>query len=164
MIRNISLMLVAAFLSVVANPAAAEDNPALRTAAENHIRHPVTQHALDGILSIDTLRSHLVFASQASGTQLESDEVEALEALTRSLKEEFDRIRPELETLMVNAAIDTYTLDELQALNEFYDTAAGASAMMKAHIFTQSFSVGVVPLVQQMFTKLNAQSEAQIAK
>lgn len=161
MIRNISLMLVAAFLSVVANPAVAEDNPALRTAAENHVRHPVTQDALDGIVSIDTLRSYLVIASQASGTQLESDEVEAL---TRSLKEAFDRIRPELETLMVNAAIDTYTLDELQALNEFYDTAAGASAMMKADIFTQSFSVGAVPLFQQMFDKLNAQSEEQIAK
>ena len=161
MIRNVFSMLVAVFLSVVAGPAVAEDSSALRAAAESHVRHPVTQRVLDGMLSIDTLRPHLVGATQASGTQLESDQVEAL---TRLLKEELDRIRPELETVMVNAAIDTYTVEELQALSEFYDTALGASAMMKADRFAQSFSIGIAPLFQQLFERLDAQIEAEIAE
>ena len=160
MTRKFVALAAAALLSVVASSTlAGDDDPALKAAAESYIQHPVTQQTIDSLWSIDTVRSALVAQSRAQGTELRSDQVEAL---TRILKEELDRLRPQFETLMTNAVIETYSLEEIQALNEFLDTNVGASAMMKSGTMMRTFNAGAAPLFQQFFERLGARIKAEL--
>lgn len=161
MTRKIAMMAVAAFLTVVAGPALADDHPALRAAVESYVRHPVTQGTLDDILSIDTLRSALVAQLQARGARLRSDQIEVVSQIAQ---EEFDRIRPQIETLMTKAAIETYSLEEIQAFNEFLNTDIGARAMAKAGEMMRAFTAGAGPALQQLFERLGARIEAELPK
>ena len=159
MTRKIAMMAAAAFLTVIAGAALAEDDAALRAAAERHIRHPVTQSVMDSVLSLDTTRSHLVAQLRAQGMTLQDDHIEALSQI---VQQELDRIRPQMETLMTDAAIETYSLEEMQALNAFYDTEFGASAAAKTGSFMQSFNAGAAPVFRQMLKRVADRIAAEL--
>ena len=161
MTRMIATLAAAVFLSLVASATLAKDDRDLKAAAESYVRHPVTQRVMDSLLSMDTMRTGLVAQLQARGTELTNDQIEAL---SRILMEEMDRLRPQLETLMMNAAIETYTLEEIQAFIEFYGSEFGASAMMKAGKMMRSFNAGAAPLFQQLFERLGARIDAEFSK
>ena len=161
MTRKFAALAAAALLSVVvaSSTLAGDDDTALKTAVESYIRHPVTQSVLDDMLSLDMTRSHLVTHLQAQGTILRNDQIEVL---TRIGQEELHRIRPQLDTLMINALIETYSLEEIQALNDFYETEAGESAMSKSGSFMQSFNAGFAPMFRQALERLGARIKAEL--
>ena len=161
MTRIISVLVATTFLAVVASSALAKDDLALRAAAESYVRHPVTQSTLDSMISMDTLRSGVVAQLQARNVELTSDQVERV---SRILLEELDRLRPQLETLMIEATIETYSLEEVHAIIEFYSSEVGASAMMKIGKMMASFNQGAVPLFRQLFERLGARIGEELSE
>ena len=120
MIRTI--VAVATTSLFLAAPAFAKDDAALKAAAGAYVRHPVVQRMIDGMWSGDTMRSALVAQMRARGRTLRDDRIDAL---TRIVREELARLRPQIWTSMVDAVVKNYTLEEIRALNRFIDTGLG---------------------------------------
>ena len=161
MIRKIATIAAAALLSVVASTALAKDDPALKAAVESYIRNPVMQRTIDDLWSIDTLQSALVLQLRASGAKFREEQVEAV---ARLLEEELDRLRPQLMSLLTKAAIETLSLEEIQALNEFHSTSVGASATVKTGAMMRSFNADAAPLFQQLFERLGPRIKEEFSE
>ena len=159
MTRMIAALAAAVFLTALVGPALADDKAALKAAVERYVRHPATQSVLDSILSLDTTRSHVVNRMQAHGTTLGSDQIETL---TLIIQQELERVRPQMERLMITSANETYSLDEIQALNVFCDTEVGARAMSKAGRFMQFFNAGASPMFKRLLVRLGTRIEAEL--
>ncbi len=148
-------------LLAAAGPSLARDDAALKAAAEAYVHHPVTQQVIDGMWSGDTMRSFVTALSRAQGANFRRDQTEAL---TRIVREELDRIRPQVESLMTKAVIETFTLEEVRALNAFYDTEPGASATVKSGKILRSFNAGAAPVLMGMFKRLGERVKAEFPK
>lgn len=159
MTRMIAALAAAVFLTALVGPALADDKAALRAAVERYVRHPATQSVLDSILSLDTTRSHVVNRMQAHGTTLRGDQIETL---TLIIQQELERVRPQMERLMITSANETYSLDEIQALNAFCDTEVGARAMSKAGRFMQIFNAGASPMFKRLLVRLGTRIETEL--
>ena len=159
MIRNTVVTMLAAIMAVVASPALAQDDPALKAAVESYVGHPVTQRTLDGLWSMETLRSHLVTQFHARNVKLRSDQ---METATQIVLEELHRLRPQLESLMVDAAIETFSLEEIQALNDFLNTEFGASATLKMDSYVQSFNAGFAPMSRELFERVSSRVDSEL--
>jgi len=157
MIRMIAAAAVATSLLFALGEAPAKDDTELRAAAESYIQHPITQGVLDSLTSVETMRSSLVSHLNAEGTTLSGEQIEVL---IRILQEEFERIRPQFETVMTKAVIETYSLAEIQAFNEFCSSDVGASAMMKTGMLMRSFNASAAPILRQFYERLDARIDA----
>lgn len=153
--------LAAAALMLTAGPSLARDDAALKTAAEAYVGHPVVQQMLDDMWSADTMRSALVAQLKARGAKLRNDQVEAL---TRIVHEELNRIRPQFEAALTSAVVANYTLGEIRALNRFLNTELGARAMAKTARTMQSFNASSVPMLRSMFERLGARVKTELPK
>jgi hypothetical protein len=108
-------------------PATAQDD-ALRAAVERYITNPVQQQMMDDMLSADAMVDQMrAFAPQLTEEQLQ--------IVGRISAEELATLRPDLEAAMIEAAIATFTLPEIEALEAFYNTPEGASVMTKMQPF-----------------------------
>ncbi|MCE2482860.1 MAG: DUF2059 domain-containing protein, partial [Alphaproteobacteria bacterium] len=132
-----------------------------KAAVESYIRTPVILRTIADLCSMDALQSALVLQLRASGTKLRGEQVEAV---ARILKEELDRLRPQLMSLLTKAAIETLSLEEIQALNEFYSTSVGASAIVKTGAMMRSFNADAAPLFQQLFERLGPRIEEEFSE
>ena len=156
MTRTIAAIAAAALL--LAAPSLARDDAALKAAAGAYVRHPVVQQMIDGMWSSETMRSSVVAQMRASGKALRDDQIDTL---TRIVREELARLRPEFETLMENAVFETYALEEIRALNRFIDTELGARAMAKSGAMMQSFNAAAAPMLRGMFKRMGARIKAE---
>ena len=156
MIRTVAAIAAAAVL--LAAPAFARDDAALKAAAGAYVRHPVVQQTIDGMWSGETMRSALVAQMRASGRTLRDDQIDTL---TRIVREELARLRPQFETLMENAVFETYALDEVRALNRFIDTGPGARAMAKSGAMMRTFNAAAAPMMRGTFKRMVARIAAE---
>ena len=147
-----------AALALLATPVRAAEDAALRAAAEAYVRHPVVQRTIDDMWSGDTMRAMIAAVARAQGLVLRSDQTETL---TRILGEEFDRIRPRFETLLADAAVETYSVAELGALTAFYDTELGARATIKSGMVMRSFNARSAPVLRGLFQRLGERIRAE---
>ena len=161
MTRTIAAVAATALLLAASAPSFAKDEAALKAAAAAYVRHPVVQQMIDGMWSGDTMRSALVAQMRARGRTLNDDQVDTL---TRIVREELARVRPQFETLMENAVFETYALDEIRALNRFIDTELGARAMAKSGAMMQSFNAAAAPMMRGMFKRMGARIKAEFTE
>jgi hypothetical protein len=122
-------------------PAAAQDD-ALRAAVERYINNPVQQQMLEDMLSADAMVDQM----RAVAPQLTEEQ---LQIVGRISAEELAAIRPDLEAAMIEAAIATFTLPEIEALEAFYNTPEGASVMTKMQPFMAEAMGRVGPQMMQ---------------
>lgn len=136
-------LIAALILALPALSASAQDSQEdLRAAAESYIESPAQQQVIDRLLSAD----NIVAQARASRPDL-PDAV--LEQLGTIASEELGAIRGDLENAMIEAAMETFTLAEIQALDAFYRTEEGSSVLLKTQDFMQSAMVRVGPRLQQ---------------
>lgn len=139
MIRPLAL---AAALACAALPLQAQDNAdALRDAATRYVENPVQQRMMDDMLSADALVAQM----RAMMPELSDEQLEIIGQIGA---EEMAAVRPELEVAMIEAAVETFTLEEIVALEEFYSTPVGASVMGKMQPFMQSAMTQMAPAMQ----------------
>jgi uncharacterized protein len=133
-----------AAIALAAAPAFAQDDPRpdALDAARGYVGSPAMQTALDELLSTETFVAQL----RASGIPLDEAQTETLATI---VGEEFDEVRPELEEAMTAAAADAFTMEELEALNDFYESEEGRSIATKMSPFMQSFYEEVGPALRR---------------
>jgi hypothetical protein len=132
--------LALAALVLAAAPAFAQDT--MRDAARTYVESIAMQSALDQLLSTDAYIAQV----RASGVQLDA---EGNRTLTGIVDEEFSDVRPELEEALTAAAADTFTMEELDALNAFYQSEAGQSVAAKMAPFMQGFYESIAPTLRE---------------
>lgn len=132
------------FATTLATSTFAQDDPdALRAAAEAYVNNPVQQKLIDDMLSPEMMMTQM--AAMVQG--LPEDE---LNKMVKIVTEEVNAIRPAMEAAMIDGAAETFTLEEINALNDFYSSDVGASVMGKMNPFMQSYMVSLGPELQQM--------------
>ena len=156
--RTIAAIAASALLLAASAPSFAKDDAALKAAAAAYVRHPVVQQMIDGMWSGETMRSAVVAQMRAHGKTLRDDQIDTL---TRIVREDLARVRPQFETLMENAVFETYSLDEIRALNRFIDTGLGARAMAKSGAMMQSFNAAAAPMMRGLFKRMVARIKAE---
>lgn len=138
----------AALALLSAMPLYAQDD-ALRAAAERYVNNPVQQEMLDDLLSADVIVSQ-VRAMVPGVTE------EQLLIVGEIGAEEMAVIRPELEAATIEAAIATFTLEEIEALEAFYATPLGASVLSKMQPFMESSMALAGPAMQAAQGRISA--------
>jgi hypothetical protein len=130
-----------AALVLAATPAFAQD-ASIEEAARTYVDSVAMQSTLDQLLSTDAFLAQV----QAGGTQLDA---EGTRTLTDIVDEEFTDVRPELEEALTAAAAETFTMEELDALNTFYQSEAGKSVAAKMAPFMQAFYESIGPTLRE---------------
>ncbi len=125
---------------MLALPATADE---ATDAATAFIQSPVQQKLLDDMLSPEMVLTQM----QAVSSQLPADKVDIL---VKIVTEELGTIRPEMETAMIAGAAQSFTIEEINALTEFYNSPVGASAMGKMTPYMQQTMGALGPSMQQM--------------
>ncbi len=151
--------LAATAMLLTAAPSLARDDAALKAAAAAYVRHPAVQRMLDDTWSADTMRAAIVAQLKAHGKTLRGDQVETL---TRIVHEELSRVRPQFETLMTDAVLATFALEEIRALNRFLDTELGARAITKTGSMMRSFYARGAPLLGKMSRRIVVRVQAEL--
>ncbi|GEM_PF-1538465 len=136
------IAIIAATALLAAPAIAQEDQSDLREAAESYVESQAMQTAIDEILSTDTFVAQL----QATGAQLSDQQIQTIAGI---IDEEFEDVRPNLQSAMTTAAVDAFTLEELEALNEFYESEEGQSVAEKMQPFMQSFYREIGPTLRE---------------
>jgi hypothetical protein len=124
----------------------------LRQAAQGYVNSQAMQTALDELLSTETFVAQL----EASGMRLDPEQTRTLAGI---VDEEFAEVRPELEDAMATAASDAFSMEELEALNDFYGSEEGRSIATKMSPFMQSFYEEIGPTLRQTQEQIAARAQ-----
>ena len=120
----------------------------LREAAQRYIESDGVQQMMDGMFSPEMLTS--MMEAQAGG-QIPPEEMEEISRIVSDVLEES---RPTMEEAMVTATAETFTLPEIEAQIEFYQSPEGASVMSKMQPFMAAFNEEAAPAMQSMQEEL----------
>ena len=120
----------------------------LREAAQRYIESDGVQQMMDGMFSPEMLTS--MMEAQAGG-QIPPEEMEEISRIVSDVLEES---RPAMEEAMVTATAETFTLPEIEAQIEFYQSPEGAAVMSKMQPFMAAFNEEAAPAMQSMQEEL----------
>jgi hypothetical protein len=127
--------------------AQADDLAARRAAAESYVKSPVLQQMMDKELSVDAFLAHM-----QRGLPELSEEDAAI--MARVVTEEYANARVFMEAAWIEAAIETFTVDEIRALDAFYRSKQGISAMSKISDYERTFQEKSREDIQLMVQRL----------
>ncbi|MEO1040945.1 MAG: DUF2059 domain-containing protein [Pseudomonadota bacterium] len=126
--------------------------------AESYVKGPAMKEIFDQMLDEQGIVNQM---STLMPTSASSDQRQR--ALAIAL-EEFKKIRPEMETIMIEASAQTFTLKELKAANAFYATPEGQGMVSKTNTFNQTMMQAYMPLMERyMMTMQRRALEMQAA-
>ncbi|MEL6839056.1 MAG: DUF2059 domain-containing protein [Pseudomonadota bacterium] len=126
-------------------------------AATEYANSPVQQDLLDSMLSPEGVMAQMGLVAG----QLPPDQVEIL---ARIVSEELATIRPAMEAAMINGMANSFTLEEITALNDFYSSPVGASAMSKMNPFMQDTMAALAPEFQKMQVNLARRVQEEMSQ
>lgn len=141
-----------AFALLLASPVMADE---ATDAATAFIQSPVQQKLLDDMLSPEMVLAQM----QAISSQLPADKVDVL---VKIVTEELGTIRPEMETAMIAGAAESFSLEEINALTEFYNSPLGSSAMSKMTPYIQQTMGSLGPSMQAMQGRIVQRVQAEL--
>lgn len=144
------------FACVLGTAASAQD-PALIDAARSYVKHPVQQNVIDDLFSPEGIMMQLESVTGAIPQDSRAK-------IAQIISEEMNAVRPQLEQSMIAAAAENFTMEEITALNAFYATGPGASAMSKMQSYMQSAMRPLGPVLQQAQENLFRRLQAELNK
>lgn len=117
-----------ALSAALALPAAAQDAaPDAQALAEQYVALPGVQQMMTDMFSPEAVMAQMMAAMPPDAT-LTQDQQDRIGAL---MSERLGALRPSMEAAMVSASAQTFTPEELQAMNDFYGSEVGASILAK---------------------------------
>lgn len=122
-----------------AEPAQSEN--ALEDAARAYVASPGQQALIDSLLSPEAILAQINAASPDLPPKL-------TDLVSRIASDELESLRPKLEAAMVDSAVRTFTLDEIRALDVFYNTPEGRSILLKMQPFLEDALAQVAPEIR----------------
>ncbi len=126
-------------------------------AATAYANNPVQQELMNDMLSPEGVMAQMGLI----GTGLPEDK---LQALSQIVSEELANIRPAMEAAMINGMASSFTLEEITALNDFYSSPVGASAMSKMTPFMQQTMAELGPEFQKMQGSLARRVQEEMSR
>ena len=148
-----SALLLTIFLATSAH---AQDD-ALAAAAKAYVEGPVQQKLMNDMLSPEAMLAQMgAIAGQLTPEQLE--------LVTNIMVEEIATIRPQMEAAMIEGAIQTFTVEEITALNDFYNSDVGASAAAKIQPYMQATLGSMTPALRQMQGNISERIQAELSQ
>lgn len=146
-VRGACLALVAA--SMLMHVAYAQDDELLE-AAEEWVNLPGVQQLIDDTFAPEG------FAGQIAASLPPSMGVtqEQLDELGKLMAGKMAPFRPDMEQAMIAGAAERFTIDEIKALSEFYQSPQGASAMSKMQPYMQDSIAVILPQMMQASREL----------
>ena len=143
--------------ALIATSSMADDRAARTAAAESYLNSPAQQKMIDAMFAPDQmmgmLRMQIPDASEAQ-----------LNTMSRIISEELAAIRDRMEEVMLAAAVEDFTLEELQALDAFYRSPAGESVMLKMPGFMQTYMQEMTPDMTEMQRKIATRVRNEVLK
>jgi hypothetical protein len=155
-LTSLALTAVLALASALFQPALAQDEAALRAAAESYVSGPANQRMMDQILSPDTLIAQM----RAANPNLTDEQLQLAAGIAA---EELAEIRDDMEVATIEAAIVTFSLEEITALDAFYRTPEGMGVAGKMQPFMQNAFARMGPALQAAQGKIGARIMKAIA-
>lgn len=137
--------------------AAHAQDEALREAVERYVSSPVQQRMMDEMLSADAMVAQM----RAMMPQLTDEQ---LEVVGRIGAEEMAGLRTDLEGAMVEAAVATFSLEEILALEAFYNTPEGAAVMSKMQPFMANTFAMIGPQMQEAQMRIGQRVMTELAQ
>lgn len=150
--KRIPVLVAIGLLS--ANIAFAADD-GLREAAERFAALPSQQKMMDDMLSVDAAMAQL----RATLPGAREDEMRAMAEI---VNDELQSLRPAMETAMIDAMVEIYTLEEIEAMTEFYSTPVGASVAEKTQPYMASFWARIGPEFTAMQGRLMSRMQQKM--
>lgn len=137
----------AALILLLTSTVARVQDETLMEAARAYVDHPVQQKLMSDMVSPEGVMAQLgVF----DGSLPE----DVMARMAEIMSEEMTTIMPALREAMITSMAQTFSMAEIQALNEFYASDVGASAMEKMTPFMQATSAQIAPAYQEMMSNL----------
>ncbi len=121
----------------------ADDLAERRVAAASYLQSPAQQKMIDAMFAPDQMLGLL----KAQAPNLTAEQ---LDAVAKIVSEELATIRTNMEKVMVDVAVDQFTLEELKALDAFYRSEVGEAVMLKMPGFMQNYMSGMGPDMARM--------------
>lgn len=146
-------LIVASFLATSAH---AQDQE-LIDAATAYANNPVQQELMDSMLSPEGVMAQMGLI----GGAVPEDKVEALAQI---VSEELATIRPAMQDAMISGMAKNFTLEEITALNDFYSSPVGASAMAKMTPYMQETMAELGPEFQRMQGNLARRIQEEMSR
>ncbi|MCA8879508.1 MAG: DUF2059 domain-containing protein [Rhodobacteraceae bacterium] len=119
----------------------AQSGNALEDAARAYVASPGQQALIDSLLSPEAILAQINAASPDLPPKLTG-------LVSRIASDELESLRPKLEAAMVDSAVKTFTLDEIHALDVFYNTPEGRSILLKMQPFLEDALAQVAPEIR----------------
>jgi hypothetical protein len=132
---------IACAMSLACTVTVQAQNDTLRATVERFVGNPVQQQMMDDMLSADAMIAQM----RAVMPQLTDAQLQLVGGIGA---EEMATLRPALEAAMVSAAVETFTLEEILALEAFYNTPEGAAVMAKMQPYMASAMGRIGPEMQ----------------
>ncbi len=152
--RNRFLPAVAILLLGLTPALAQQETAAL---AERYMKLPALQNMLDSILGPDFVNPMM---AAMGGDALPQDK---RDQLAKIVSEEVSAVRPQMEKAMIQAAGQTYTVAELEALIKFNSTPEAVSIMGKLKSFNAAYFAGFGTTMQDMQSKIQRRVNSELS-
>ena len=150
---RITALVAACFLATASH---AQDQE-LMEAATAYVTHPVQQNMFDAMLSAEGIMAQMGLV----GDQIPPEMRERIAVI---VSEELATIRDQMESAMITGMAESFTLEEINALNAFYSSPEGASAMSKMNPYMQRTMASIGPAFQQMQANLARRLQEEFAQ
>lgn len=145
-------LIFAALTMAVALPAYADE---VTDAATAFIESPVQQKLLDDMLAPEMIMTQF----QAMNLPIPPENMETILTI---VTEELNAFRPEMESAMIVGAAEAFSVEEINALTEFYSSPLGASAMGKMNPYMQATMGSMSKGLQGMQGKIMQRVQAEL--
>ena len=126
-------------------------------AATAYVDSPVQQELMEDMLSPEGIMAQM-------GLFGGSMPQEKMDALAQIVSEELDTIKPALRQASINGMASNFSLEEIEALNAFYSSEHGASAMKKMNPFMQQTMAAMAPDFARMQGNLARRIEEELSE
>ena len=140
------LHLAAAF-ALLSAPAFAQDTLTLATEYTNM---PQVQNMITSMFSPETMGKQVALGLPPSITLTDDQQNQIGEVMSEAMND----LRPRLEELMTSSTAETFSVDELQALIDFYGSEHGANIMTKMQPLMTSVMGQLAPEMQALQAKV----------
>ncbi len=148
------LLLMSALL--LAGPAVAQDDEAARiTAAERYIASPSQQDMISAMFSPEAVLGQM----QAGGGGMTPEQVEIA---SKIVSEEIGKVRPLIENALIKAVAETFSLEQIEAVDTFYRTPEGAAVLRKTQPMMGNFWNRVGPVIRQSQKNTNERLKREL--
>lgn len=151
----IRIALVSALL-VIGTYAHAQDDAAARlSAAERYISSPSQQDMISAMFSPEA-----VLGQMQAGTGAMTPE--QMQIAAKIVTDEINKVRPLIENALIKAVAETFSLAQIEAVDNFYRTPEGAAVLRKTQPMMGNFWNRVGPVLRESQRKTNSRLKEEL--